>query len=126
MHNMEEALELQQIEGEENKPEEGTVEKPKKISLPEAILALEFTAMADLIKLLVTLTGIGIIAAGAVYFVVAVIIQGWLFFKGARGLGKFISMLIPVQTFALLIVIYLVNHEAGEGVIGKAMKVAKK
>jgi hypothetical protein len=112
------------MEEEQNQAEQ------KKISLPEAIIMIEIVGSADLVKLFVSLTGIGIIIAAIINFIVGGIMLLWLFMKGARGLGKLISMFIPIQTLALLVVIYLVNHpkiiKTTEKLTGGAAKIAEK
>lgn len=101
----------------------------KKISLVEAIFMIEIVGSADLVKLLVSLTGIGIIIAVIIDFMVGGIMIFWLFMKGARGLGKLVSMFIPIQTLALLVVIYLINHpkiaKVAEVATGKVSSLAK-
>lgn len=111
----------------------------KTISLPEGIMMFLIVVMADIIEVLVSFTGFGIIIGEIINFSVGALIEGWLFFKGVKGIWKLASFpigfaadglfgsLFPVKTITLLITIYLVNHpEIMEKAASIAPAVAKK
>ena len=96
----------------------------KKISLPEAILMVTIAVVADILELILVAVGGD---WGFIDTPVLLIIQFWLFMKGARwawaltgNLLEFIPFLtaLPIRTVTLLITIYITNHPNKTGLVG--------
>jgi len=117
------------------------MEEQKKISLPEGIIMVLIVLCADIVEILVDLTGFGIIIGEVINFAVGAMIEFWLFIKGIKGFWKLTSWgigtlldgalasFLPIKTITLIITIWLVNHpkaaqvaEVATGKIASAVK----
>ncbi len=108
----------------------------KKISLPEGIFMMEIVVLADVVEILVDLTGFGIIIGEIINFGTGAMIEGWLLMKGLRGARNLVSFgvgtildgvttsFLPVKTITMAITIYLVNHPKMLGELSKVAAVA--
>lgn len=111
-------------------------EQPKKISLPEGIFMMEVVVLADVVEILVDLTGFGIIIGEIINFATGAMIEGWLLMKGLRGTRNLVSFgvgtildgvttsFLPVKSITMVITIYLVNHPKVLEKVGKAAAIA--
>lgn len=112
----------------------------KKISLPEIIIMAMLAGGADLFGLIAGLA-LGIPVVGQILIFASLfisasvwlVLQFWLIMKGVRGwwygggslFDIFSGGVLPLQSPALWLTIYLANKKESEGIIGTAEKLAK-
>ena len=113
-------------------------EEQKKIELAEGVIVTLFVGGMDLVELLVSLTGIGIIAGEIINFTGGAGFEFYLFMRGARGTRVLVtwgigavadgatSSAFPLKTITWFITWYLFNHPKVLAKAGGVAKIAQK